>query len=48
MQTRELLFTDPATEVGDPEWRERDDGYIGGNSLKMWRSKAPGLENYYA
>jgi NADH dehydrogenase FAD-containing subunit len=46
--TRQLLFCDPATEVGDPQWRLSDEGYIGGNSLKMWRNKAPGLENYYA
>ncbi|KAI9456055.1 FAD/NAD-P-binding domain-containing protein [Lactarius psammicola] len=45
--TRELHFSDPATEVGDPQWRLSDEGYIGGSSLKMWRRKAPGVENYY-
>ncbi|KAF8257660.1 FAD/NAD-P-binding domain-containing protein [Lactarius quietus] len=46
--TRQLNFSDPATEVGDPEWRLSDEGYIEGNSLKMWRSKAPGVEDYYS
>jgi hypothetical protein len=36
------------TEVGNPEWRESDEGFIEGNSLKMWRAKASGVENYYA
>jgi NADH dehydrogenase FAD-containing subunit len=44
---RELQFSDPVTEVGDPQWRVSDEGYIGGSSLKMWRRKAPGVENYY-
>jgi NADH dehydrogenase FAD-containing subunit len=45
--TRELHFSDPVTEVGDPQWRLSDEGYIGGSSLKMWRRKAPGVEDYY-
>lgn len=48
VQTRQLLFNDPVTEVEDPEWRESDEGFIEGNSLKMWRVKAPGVKNYYA
>jgi len=46
--TRQLLFSDPVTEDGDPEWRESDEGFIEGNSLKMWRAKAPGAKNYYS
>ena len=47
MQIRELHFSDPVTEGGDPQWGLSDDGYIGGSSLKMWHRKAPGVENYY-